>query len=767
MHEDHAPNRPTPAPNVLPGGPGPGATDPVCGMTVDPATAPASAEFEGKTYYFCNPGCARKFQADPRHYLASAPAAGRMEAPPAPPGAKTEYVCPMHPEVVSDRPGSCPKCGMALEPRVASADEGPSPELAEMRRRFWVGAALTVPLVALHLFGMSGHGTAAYLQLALATPVVFWCGLPFFERAAASVVARSPNMFTLIALGVGAAYLFSVAALLSPASFGTGLYFESAAVIVVLVLAGQVLELRARHRTTAAIRRLLGLTPKTARLVGPGGESDVPVELVRPGDVVRVRPGERVPVDGVVTEGRSAVDESTVSGEPVPVEKVPGAKVVGGTVNGTGSLLVRAERVGADTLLAHIVRMVAEAQRSRAPVQRLVDRVSRWFVPSVLAASVLTLVLWLALDRGPDRLTHAVGCAVAVLIIACPCARGLATPMAILVGTGRGAEQGVLIRDAEALEVLHRADTLVVDKTGTLTEGKPWLVTLEPAGGFSEGELLRLAAGLERGSEHPLAAAFVAAASGRGIDAAAAADFQSVPGKGVFGTVGGRAVVLGNAALLAEHGVDAGPARERAESLRREGQTVLLATVDGRYAGLAGVADPVRATTPEAVRLLHADGLRLVMLTGDGRATAEAVARRLGIADVEAEVLPDQKSAVVTKLQKAGRSVAMAGDGVNDAPALARADVGIAMGTGTDVAMESAGVTLVRGDLRGLARARRLSRLTLAAIRQNLFLAFVYNTVVIPFAALGVLSPVVAGAAMSLSSLSVIANSLRLRRRPL
>jgi Cu+-exporting ATPase len=741
------------------------ATDPVCGMTVDPATAPARAEHAGTTYYFCNPSCARKFQADPDRYLRGTPSPEHMGPPAAAPGAGVEYVCPMHPQVVSDKPGSCPKCGMALEPRTALPDEGPNPELVDMTRRFWIGAALTLPLVALHLFGP--HERPPWLdllQLALATLVVFGCGWPFFQRAAASVVALSPNMFTLIAMGVGAAYVFSVAALLWPQALGHDLYLETAAVVVVLVLVGQVLELKARQRTGAAIRGLLGLAPKTARLIGPAGETDVPLELVRPGDVVRVRPGERVPVDGVVTDGRSSVDESMLTGEPIPVEKEPGTKVVGGTVNGTGTLVVRAERVGSDTLLANIVRLVSEAQRSRAPVQRLVDRVARWFVPAVVLVSVLTFVGWLLFDPGENRVTHALINAVAVLVIACPCALGLATPMAVMVGVGRGAEQGVLVRDAEALEVLHRADTLALDKTGTLTEGKPRLAVLEPADGFDRDELLRLLSGLEKGSEHPLAAAFVRAAAERGVTPAAVGDFQSVTGKGVVGTVEGHAVLLGNAALLAENGIDPGPSAGRAEALRREGQTVLLAAVDGRFAGLAAAADPVRPTTPEALRALHAEGMRVLMLTGDGRATAEAVARQVGIDAVIAEVLPAGKAEAVAQLQAAGHVVAMAGDGINDAPALAKADVGLAMGTGTDVAIESAGITLVRGNLGGIVRARRLSRRTLAAIRQNLFLAFVYNVLAVPLAAFGLLSPVVAGAAMSLSSVSVIANSLRLRR---
>jgi Cu+-exporting ATPase len=736
-------------------------------MTVDTSSAPASVEHEGKKYYFCCPHCAQKFQGEPNRYLHPESRPEPMATPPAaPPGAKVEYTCPMHPEVVSDRPGSCPKCGMALEPRVASAEEGPNPELLDMRRRFWIGLVLTVPLLVLHMGGFAHMG---WLELLLATPVVFWCGWPFFVRAAQSVVHRSPNMFTLIILGVAAAYGYSVAVLLAPEALGEVLFFETAAAIVVLVLLGQVLELRARGETTRAIRRLLGLTPKTARLVHPDGrEEDIPLERVRVGDVVRVRPGEKVPVDGVVVEGRSSVDESMISGEPLPVEKESSSKVAGGTVNGTGSLLVRAEHVGSDTLLAHIVRLVSEAQRSRAPVQRLVDRVAEYFVPAVIAVSLLTFFLWWRFD--PEReqaLTHAIVHAVAVLIIACPCALGLATPMAILVGVGRGAESGVLIRDAEALEILHRADTLVVDKTGTLTEGKPRLVVVEPVSGFDERELLRLAASLERGSEHPLASAVVAGATERGIELTRGEDFKSYTGRGVMGRIDGRTLLLGNAGFLAEHGIAAESLADRAEDLRRQGHTVLLVAIEGRPAGLLGVTDPIRASTPEAIRLLHADGLRLLMLTGDNRTTAEAVASRLGIGDVIAEVLPDQKSEVVARLQEQGHLVAMAGDGINDAPALARANIGIAMGTGTDVAMESAGVTLVRGDLRAIARARRLSRFTVSAIRQNLFLAFVYNTLSIPLAAVGIFPPILAGAAMSLSSVSVIGNSLRLRKSAL
>ncbi len=699
--------------------PGPAAVDPVCGMSVDPATAPAQVVHEGRTYYFCNPSCACKFEADPNRYLHGGPVGMTAPAPAPAPGAKVEYICPMDPEVVRDRPGPCPKCGMALEPRTVLADAGPNPELADLTTRFWIGLALTLPLLAMHVLDLFyPHFMGEYsvffgaAEWLLATPVVFGCGWPFLQRAGASVVRHSLNMFTLIALGVGAAYLFSTAALVWPAALGRNLYFETAAVLVELVLLGQVLELRARGRTNAAVRRLLGLAPKTARLVRPDGrEEDMPLELVQVGDVVRVRPGERVPVDGAVVEGRGGVDESMLSGEGLPVEKGPGSKVAGGTLNGSGALLVRAERVGADTLLAHIVRLVTEAQRSRAPVQRLVDRVARWFVPGVLVAALLTFTLWYFLDTSastPDRLTHALLNAVAVLVIACPCALGLATPMAVMVGVGRGAEIGVLIRDAEALETLASVDTLVVDKTGTLTEGKPRLIGVETINGFDEAELLRLAAGLERGSEHPLASAVVRGAEERGLSPARAEEFESIPGQGVVGVVNGRSVVLGTAAFLASRGrqppEEAAALAVRADDLRCTGEGVLLAAVDGRPAGLLRVADPIRPTTPEAVRLLHADGLRLIMLSGDGRGTAEAVARQLGLDEVIAEATPATKADVIGRLQGQGRVVAMAGDGVNDAPALARANVGVAMGSGTDVALESAGVALVRGDLRAVAR---------------------------------------------------------------
>jgi Cu+-exporting ATPase len=789
----------------------PPAIDPVCGMTVDPATAAGHTDYQGRTYYFCNPHCLHRFQADPARYVggpsASAPApppAGTaytcpmdpevrqdhpgacpkcgmaLEPESAAPTTKVEYTCPMHPQIVRDQPGSCPICGMALEPRTVSVEEPPNPELADMSRRFWVGLVLSVPVFLVAMADMlPGQPLHPYLrllnwlQLILATPVVLWCGWPFFARAWASLVNLSPNMFTLIALGVGAAYLYSLAATVAPGAFPEGFrmagavepYFDTAAVVTVLVLLGQVLEVRARSRTSGAIRRLLGLAPRTARIVRPDGrEEDVPIESVRPGDVLRVRPGERVPVDGTVSDGRSAVDESMISGEPIPVEKEPGGTLIGGTVNGTGALLLRADKVGADTLLAQIVRMVSEAQRSRAPIERLVNRVARYFVPAVLLVALLTFAAWAVWGPPEARLAHALVNAVAVLIIACPCALGLATPLAIMVGVGRGAENGVLIKNAEALEVFERADILVVDKTGTLTEGKPRLQTVEPAEGFSAEELLRLAASLERGSEHPLAGAIVRGAEERGVRLAEAKEFRSATGKGVSGEVEGRVVVLGNPALLTEHGVDAGPLGGRLEALRAEGQTVVLVAVAGRLAGLLGVADPVRPSTPEAIHLLHADGLHLIMLTGDSRTTAEAVGRKLGIDEVIAEVLPQQKHEVVARLQAEGHVVAMAGDGINDAPALARADVGIAMGTGTDVAMESAGVTLVQGDLRAIARARRLSRATMRGIRQNLFLAFVYNAASVPVAAFGLISPIWASAAMSLSSLSVVGNSLRLRR---
>jgi Cu+-exporting ATPase len=695
----------------------------------------------------------------------------------------------MHPEIVRDGPGACPICGMALEPRTVGVEDEENPELVDMRRRFVWGAILGAPVFVLAMADMvlgAGLGGRIDLRIAnwfgllLATPVVWWAGWPFFERGWASVVNRSANMFTLIALGIGAAYLYSAAATLAPHLFPDGFrmhgvvepYFDSAVVITVLVLLGQVLELRARARTGTAIKQLLGLAPKTARLVDDAGERDIPLAHVHVGNRLRVRPGEKVPVDGVVIDGRSAVDESMVSGEPLPVEKTAGARVVGGTVNGTGTLLMEAERVGSDTLLAQIVRMVGEAQRSRAPIQRYADVIASYFVPAVILTAVLTFIVWSLVGPEP-KLAHALVNAVAVVIIACPCALGLATPMAIMVGTGKGAQSGVLIKNAEALERLERVDTIVVDKTGTLTEGKPRVVDVVSEQG-DERELLRLAAGLEQASEHPLAAAVVAAAHERGVEPAQVDTFDSRTGSGVVGRVAGRDVAVGNERLMADLGIPAGGATAQAEARRADGQTVMLVAIDGKAAGIVAVADPVKASTPDAIRDLHEAGLRIVMLTGDSRATAEAVARRVGIDAVEADVLPARKREVVMRLQQEGRTVAMAGDGINDAPALAEAAVGIAMGTGTDVAMESAGVTLVRGDLRGIVQARRLSRATMRNIRQNLFLAFVYNTLGVPVAAgvlypfLGLLiSPIWASAAMTLSSVSVILNSLRLRQAEL
>jgi Cu+-exporting ATPase len=712
-------------------------------------------------------------------------------APAAPARARVEYTCPMHPEIVRDASGTCPICGMALEPRTVTAEstEEETAELRDMTRRFWISLGLSLPLLAFAMSDMlpsnplrhvASPRVIAWFQLVLATPVVLWGGWPFFERAWASIANRSLNMFTLIALGTGAAWTYSVVATIAPGlfpdSFRThggevGLYFEAAAVITVLVLLGQVLELRARSQTSSAIKALLQLAPPTARrLRADGGEEDVPLDAVQPSDRLRVRPGERVPVDGVVVEGASAVDESMVTGESIPVEKVAGSRVTGGTVNGTGGFVMRAERVGAETLLAQIVRMVSEAQRSRAPIQRLADQVSAWFVPAVVVVAVVSAVVWALIGPEP-RMAYALVNAVAVLIIACPCALGLATPMSIMVGTGRGALAGVLIKNAEALEVLEKVDTLVVDKTGTLTEGRPRLTSLVAVPGIAETELLRLAASLEAASEHPLAAAIVGGAEQRGIPPAAPEEFRSVTGKGVMGRVDGRRVALGNRRMMADLGVDLGSLEAQAEGLRDEGQTVMFVAVDGRAAGLVGVADPIKATTPEALGQLRQAGLRIVMLTGDSRRTAQAVARRLGIEQVEAEVLPEAKSGVIELLQREGRRVAMAGDGVNDAPALARADVGIAMGTGTDVAIESASVTLVKGDLRGIVRARRLSRATMRNIRENLFFAFVYNALGVPIAAGALypafgllLSPIVASAAMTFSSVSVIANALRLRR---
>ena len=760
--------------------------DPVCGMTIDPAHAAGQAEYRGTTYYFCNPLCRERFEADPERYLD--PAHASVAAMPG--DSARDYTCPMHPEVRQRGPGACPKCGMALEP-VDVTEHLENPELDEMSHRFWWSAALTAPILALmaaeFLPGRVGDGLMAsplvrWFEFALATPVVLWGGWPFFVRGWASIANRHLNMFTLIALGVGAAYGYSVVATLAPGLFpqsfrmmgAVAVYFEPAAVITVLVLLGQVLELKARSRTSSAIRNLLGLAPKTARRVALDSlEIDIPLGDVHVGDHLRVRPGDRIPVDGVVVNGRTTVDESMVTGEPIPVEKTTGSPVTGGTVNGTGSIVMEAERIGSDTLLAQIVRMVSEAQRSRAPIQRLADMVSAWFVPIVMAVAVVTFIVWAVFGPEPS-LPHALVNAVAVLIIACPCALGLATPMSIMVGTGRGAEAGVLVRDAEALEVFEKVTTLVVDKTGTLTEGRPTLVTVHPIAGHEEAAFLALVAGLERVSEHPLAAAVVAGAAERRITIPKVTDFVSTTGKGVAGSVEGHHVAVGNRAHLDSLGVDTGALADRAESLRREGQTILFVAIDGRAAGLLGVADRIKPTTAEAIRALRKDGLKIVMVTGDNRTTAEAVGRAAGIDRIEADVLPDQKAAVVKRLQQQGERVAMAGDGINDAPALAQADVGIAMGTGTDVAMESAGVTLVKGDLGGIVRARRLSRRTMGNIRQNLFFAFVYNALGVPIAAgllypfVGLLlSPMIASAAMTFSSVSVIANALRLRRAEL
>jgi Cu+-exporting ATPase len=736
--------------------------DPICGMTVDPSKAAGKSELDGKTYYFCCLGCKKKFDSN------------QIKPEPAPIGA--EYTCPMHPEIVRGKPGACPICGMALEPRHPATEEDHS-ELNDMSRRFWVSAALTAPLLVLMFFDFPAR---RWLELALATPVVLWGGWPFFERGWASLVNRSLNMFTLIALGTGASYAMSLVAVLVPSaipeSFRTRggevpLYFEPAAVITALVLLGQVLELRARSRTSGALKSLLGLAPKAARVVGESGhEQDVSIERIRTGDLLRVRPGEKVAVDGIVVEGSSSVDESMLTGESIPVEKSAGAGVTGGTVNGTGSFVMRAERVGTDTLLSQIVRMVSEAQRTRAPIQRLADVVASYFVPAVVLVAVLTFTAWAIWGPEP-RLGHAFVNVVAVLIIACPCALGLATPMSIMVGTGRGATAGVLVRNAEALELLEKMKVLVVDKTGTLTEGKPKLTTVAPVGGgLSESELLGLAASVEQSSEHPLAEAILAGAKERGIEIGSAADFESITGKGITGTVNGRKVAVGNLALL-ENASDLAASAER---LRGEGQSVMFVAVDGQPAGLIGVADPIKASTAEAVQLLQRERVRITMLTGDSRTTALAVAKKLGIDDVEAEVLPDQKAAAIRKLQSGGTVVGMAGDGVNDAPALAQAEIGIAMGTGTDIAMESAGITLVNGDLRGVARALRLSRATMRNIRQNLFFAFVYNVLGVPIAA-GILypffglllSPMIASAAMTFSSVSVITNALRLRKTEL
>ncbi|NBJ09452.1 heavy metal translocating P-type ATPase [Microvirga arsenatis] len=755
--------------------------DPVCGMWVDPHSTRHKAEHNGHPYYFCSSGCKSKFVAEPVKYVE--PAVAR-KAEPVPEG--TIYTCPMHPEIRQVGPGSCPICGMALEPVLVSAEATPNAELIDMTRRFWVGLAMTVPVFALemgaHLTGLDHlipRGTSNWIQLAFATPVVLWAGWPFFVRGWQSLVNRSLNMFTLIAMGTGVAWVYSVIATLMPGIFpaafrghdgSVAVYFEAAAVITVLVLLGQVLELRARENTSGAIRALLDLAPKTARLIRPdGSEEEVQLDAVHVGDRLRVRPGEKVPVDGAVVDGRSSIDESMVTGESMPVTKSVGDTVIGGTMNQSGGVVIEARKVGRDTMLSQIVQLVAEAQRSRAPIQRLADQVSGYFVPAVIVVALLAFAAWAI--WGPDpRLAFGLVAAVSVLIIACPCALGLATPMSIMVGVGRGAQAGVLIKNAEALEHMEKVDTLVVDKTGTLTEGKPAVTTIVPHEGFSETEILRLAASVERASEHPLALAIVAAADTRKVATTPVGEFDSPTGKGALGTVEGRRVVLGNAKFLAEHGVDVASLAKAADNLRRDGATAIFAGVDGRPAGILAIADPVKASTPEALAALKKEGIRVVMLTGDNRTTAEAVARRLGIPEVEAEVLPEQKSAVVEKFKREGRVVAMAGDGVNDAPALAAADVGIAMGSGTDVAIQSAGVTLLKGDLTGIVRARRLSQAVMGNIRQNLFFAFIYNALGVPVAAgvlypvFGILlSPVIAAAAMALSSVSVIANALRLR----
>jgi Cu+-exporting ATPase len=753
------------------------AIDPVCGMTVDPATSPHRHVFAQRTYHFCSAGCRGKFAADPEKYLRGATAAA--EASPA----GTIYTCPMHPEIRQAGPGACPICGMALEPEAGGADDGG--ELADMTRRLWISALLTVPIVVLDMgghFGLLPHpgAIASFVELALATPVVLWGGWPFFVRGARSLATFNLNMFTLIAMGTGVAYAYSVVAVLAPGVFpaafrdahgGVALYFEAAAVITVLVLVGQVLELRARASTSGAIRALVALAPKTARRVkDDGGDEDVPLDAVTAGNRLRVRPGEKIPVDGVVTEGRSAVDESMITGEAMPVTKAPDDAVIAGTLNGSGGFVMRAEKVGRDTMLAHIVAMVAAAQRSRAPIQRLADRVAAWFVPAVIAVALIAFAAWAAYGPQP-RLAYALVAAVTVLIIACPCALGLATPMSIMVGVGRAAQAGILIRDAEALERLEKIDTLVVDKTGTLTEGKPKVTAIVPVQNFDENILLRFAASVERASEHPLAAAVVAAAAERKLDLLAVSDFASPSGKGATGLVERRRVALGNAAFFAELGIATAALHGEAERLRGDGATVIFVAINGVLSGLIAIADPVKPTTQAALDALRAQGLAIVMLTGDSRGTAAAIAKQLGIADVEAEVLPERKSAVIEDLRRSGRVVAMAGDGINDAPALASADVGIAMGGGTDIAMASAGVTLVKGDLMGIVRAKKLSAATMSNIRQNLLFAFVYNAAGVPIAAGALyplfgllLSPAIGAAAMSLSSVSVVANALRLRR---
>ncbi|MEI5681103.1 MULTISPECIES: heavy metal translocating P-type ATPase [unclassified Mesorhizobium] len=757
------------------------AVDPVCGMKVNRATAKHFARHEGQGFYFCSAGCKTKFEAEPAKYLGDRPAPQAM-----PKG--TQYTCPMHPEIVRDKPGSCPKCGMALEPMgVPTGDEGPNPELVDFTHRFWVSAALSIPLLVLTMGSMVGlplrdwfgEKLAVWIELALATPVVLWAALPFFHRGWESIINRSPNMWTLISLGVGAAYLYSVVATLFPDAFphtfrGHGgavpVYFEAAAVIVALVFLGQVLELKARERTGSAIRALLDLAPKTARLIrADGSETDVPLEEVKAGDRLRVRPGDSVPVDGSVVEGRSSVDESMITGEAVPLEKTAGDRVTGGTINKNGSLIIKAEKVGADTVLSQIVELVAKAQRSRAPIQGLADRVAYYFVPAVVLVAIAAFIVWALFGPEPSMI-FAIVSAVSVLIIACPCALGLATPMSIMTATGRGAHAGVLIKDAEALERFAGVDTLIVDKTGTLTEGRPVLTDVVTANGFAEDELLALAATLEKGSEHPLADAIVEGAKTRGVKLLDVRDFEAVTGKGVRGVVGAKHVVLGNAAMLKEIKVDAGELSAKADALRADGKTAMFVAVDGKLAGIVAVADPIKKTTVEAIKALHESGLKIIMATGDNERTAKAVAAQLGIDEVRADVLPEGKKALVDELRARGAKIAMAGDGVNDAPALAAADVGIAMGTGADVAVESAGITLVKGDLNGIVRARTLAQATIRNIKQNLFFAFIYNLLGVPVAA-GVLypifgmllSPMLAAAAMSLSSVSVIANALRLR----
>lgn len=757
-----------------------GAVDPVCGMKVDIATARHVSEHHHQSYYFCSAGCKTKFQANPAKYLD----AGEKVTEPVVAG--TIYTCPMHPQIRQVGPGTCPICGMALEPVTVTADSGPNPELADMTRRFWVGLVLTIPVFILemggHLTGLTmllGQQLSNWLQLVLATPVVLWAGWPFFLRGWQSLQTRNLNMFTLIAMGTGVSWVYSVIATLAPGIFpaafqemggGVAVYFEAAAVITVLVLLGQVLELRARDQTSGAIKALLNLAPKTARRIGAdGAEQDVALETIAVGDFLRVRPGEKVPVDGVITEGQSSLDESMVTGESLPVSKTVDAKVIGSTLNASGSFVMRAEKIGSDTMLARIVQMVANAQRSRAPIQRMADKVSGWFVPAVIAASVLAFAAWSIWGPEP-RFAYGLVAAVAVLIIACPCALGLATPMSIMVGVGRGAQMGVLIRDAEALERMEKVDTIIVDKTGTLTEGKPSVTSIITADGQDETELLRLAASVEQASEHPLAAAIVRAAKDRKIELAKVTGFDAPSGKGAVGVIGPKRMAIGNAKFMAELNIAVDSLAAKSDTLRADGATTVFVAVDGKLAGVIGIADTVKATTPKALAALRDAGMRIVMLTGDNRITADAIARRLGITDVEADVLPDKKADVVAKFKAQGRIVAMAGDGVNDAPALAAADVGIAMGTGTDVAMESAGVTLLRGDLMGIVRARTLSKAVMGNIRQNLFFAFIYNAAGVPIAAgvlypaFGILlSPMIAAAAMALSSVSVIGNALRLR----